>query len=146
MLVLQICMEGETGNCSGTAVTCDGVGAEEVSMRVEDAIDIKEEFCITVEGAIDIKEEFSIKVEDAEDIKNEIPEPITFTPIKTEQEVRLWGVCVLEAARAFNLYILSIYGNLKGRCLEEVISINVRIILKHTFDWFRNMWTAFLWL
>jgi len=46
-----------------------------------------------VEDSIDIKEKFSIKVEDSEDIKDEIPEHITFTPIKTEQEVRLWGVC-----------------------------------------------------
>ena len=138
MLVLQNCMdvvEGDSGNCSGTGVTCDDDdGTELVSITVEDAIDIKEEFSITVEDAIDIKEEFSIKVEDAEDIKDEIPETITFTPVKNEQEARLCGVCVLEAARAFNLCILSIYGNLKGRCLEEVISINIRIILKRTLD------------
>ena len=78
MLVLQNCMdvvEGECGNCSGTGVTCDDDGTEEVSMKVE--------------GAIDIMEEFSIKVEDAIDIKDEIPEAITFKTIKTEQEVRL---------------------------------------------------------
>ena len=34
-----------------------------------------------------------MKFEDTIDIKNEIPEAITFTPVKTEQEVRLW-VCV----------------------------------------------------
>jgi hypothetical protein len=72
-------VEGETGNCSGTGVTCDDDGTEEVS--------------ITVEDAMDIKDEFSIKVEDAIDIKDEIPEAITFKTIKTEQEVRLWGVC-----------------------------------------------------
>jgi len=91
VVVLQNCMdvmEGETGNCSGTGVTCDNDGTEEVSMEVEDAIDIKEEF--------------SIKVGDAEDIKDEIPEPITFTTIKTEQEVRLWCVC-------WRQLVLSIY-------------------------------------
>jgi len=79
IVVLQNCMdvEGETGNCSGTGVTCDDDGTEEVSMKVKDAIDIKEEF--------------SIKVEDAEDTKDEIPEAITFTPIKNEEKVRLWG-------------------------------------------------------
>ena len=93
MIVLQNCMEGETGNCSGTGVTCDDDGTEKVSVKFEDAIDIKEECDITVEDAIDIKEEFSVKVEDAEDVKDKIPEAITFTPIKTEQEVWLWGVC-----------------------------------------------------
>ena len=106
MLVLQNCMEGETANCSGTAVTCDGVGAEEVSVRVEDAINIKEESCITVEGAIDIKEGFSIKVEDAEDIKDEIPEPITFTTIKNEYEVRLWDVFVGDSSCFQSMYFI----------------------------------------
>ena len=44
MLVLQNCMDvvkGETCNCSGTGVTCDDHGTEEVSMKFEDAIDIK---------------------------------------------------------------------------------------------------------
>jgi hypothetical protein len=46
-----------------------------------------------IEDIIDIKEE------DAVDIKNEIPEAITFTPVKTEQEVRLWVcVCVVVVA------------------------------------------------
>jgi hypothetical protein len=73
-------VEGETGSCSATCVTCDGDGTEEVSIEVEDIIDIKEEVSIKEEGAIDIKDE--------------IPEAITFPPIKTEHEVRLWGVCV----------------------------------------------------
>ena len=68
MLVLQNCMdvvEGESGNCSGTDLTCDDDdGTELVSITVEDAIDIKEEFSIKTEDAIDMKEEFSIKVED----------------------------------------------------------------------------------
>jgi len=95
VVVLQNCIgfvEGETGSCSETGVTCDVDGTEEVSIKFEDAIDIKEEFNIKVEDAIDIKEELSIKVEDAIDIKDEIPED-TFPPLRTEQEVRLWGVC-----------------------------------------------------
>ena len=98
MVVLQNCMdvvEGESGNCSGTGETCDDDGTEEVS--------------ITVEGALDIKEEFSIKFEDAVDIKDENPESITFQIIKTEQEVRLWGVCVcvLVVACVFRLFMAS---------------------------------------
>jgi hypothetical protein len=73
------CVEGETGYCSETCVTCDVDGTEEVSIDVEEAIDIIEEV--------------SIKVEDAVDIKNESPEAISFPPIKTEHEVRLRGVC-----------------------------------------------------
>ena len=83
MVVLQNCLdvlEGENDNCSGTGVTCDDGGTEEVSMKVEDIIDIKEEFSINLEHSVDIK--------------NEIPEAITFTLVKTEQEVRLWDVCV----------------------------------------------------
>jgi len=98
VVVLQNCMdvmEGETGNCSGTGVTCDDDGTEEVSMEVEDAIDIKEEF--------------SIKVEDAEDIKDEIPEPITFTTIKTEQEVRLCGVCVGGSSCFQSMYFIYLW-------------------------------------
>ena len=96
VVLFQNCMdvvEGETGNCNGTGATCDDDGTEEVIMKVEDTIDIKGEFSITVEDAVDIK--------------NEIPEDITFTPIKTEQEVRLWGVCVrvVLAARAFRPFI-----------------------------------------
>jgi len=73
-------VEGETGSCSKTCVTCDVDGTEEVSINFEDTIDIKEEVNIKVEGAIDIKDE--------------IPEAISFPPIKTEHEVRLWDVCV----------------------------------------------------
>jgi hypothetical protein len=80
---LQNCMDivdGQTGNCSGTGVTYDDDGTEEVS--------------ITVEDTIDIKEEFSIQVDDTIDIKDEIPEAIIFTPVKNEQEVSIRGVCV----------------------------------------------------
>ena len=64
MAVLQNCMgfvDGETGSCSETCVTCDVGGTEEVSIKVEEEIDIKDEF----------------------------PEAISFPPIKTENEVRL---------------------------------------------------------
>jgi len=85
--MLQDCVgyvEGETGYCNETCVMCDVDGAEEVIVKVEDTIDIKEEF--------------SIKVEEAVDIKSETPEAITFPSIKTEHEVRLWGVCEVVAA------------------------------------------------
>ena len=71
-------VEGETGNCSGTGVTCD-IG--------------------------DGTEEFSIEGEDAVDVKDEIPEAITFPPVKTEQEVRLWDVCVVMVAHAFRPFM-----------------------------------------
>ena len=64
MAVLQNCMcfvEGGTGSCSETCVECDGGGTEEVSIKVEDDIDVKDE----------------------------MPEAISFPPIKTENEVRL---------------------------------------------------------
>ena len=74
VVVLQNVMDvvqGPTGSYSGTCVTCDDDdGTEEVSMIVEDAIDIKDE----------------------------IPEAISIPPTKTEQEVRLWGVCEVVAA------------------------------------------------
>jgi hypothetical protein len=96
---------GETGYCSETCVT-GGVGGtgegsvggewaidikEEVSSTFEEMVDIKEEVCIKVEEDLDIKEE-CIKIEEAVDVKEEMPEDIVFPPIKTEPEVRLWGV------------------------------------------------------
>ena len=68
-------VEGETGSYSETGVTCDVDGTEEVSIKVEESIDIKEE--ISIEG------------EEAIDIKDEIPEATTFPPIKNELGVRL---------------------------------------------------------
>jgi len=73
VVVLQDCVgyvEGETGYCSETCVMCDVDGAGEVSIKVEEAVDIKDE----------------------------TPEAITFPSIKTEHEVRLWGVCEVMAA------------------------------------------------
>jgi hypothetical protein len=70
LVVLQNCMgfvEGETVSCNETLVKCDVDGTEEVGIKFEEAIDIKDE----------------------------IPS------IKTEQEVRLWGVCEVVAAYAF---------------------------------------------
>ena len=78
--VLQNCMccvEGATGPCSETGVKCDVDGIEEVSIKVEEAIDIKDE----------------------------IPEALTFPSMKTEHEVRLWGVCEVVAAHAVRPFI-----------------------------------------
>ena len=64
MAVLQNCMgfvDGGTGSCSETCVMCDVGGTEEVSFKVEETIHIKDE----------------------------IPEAISYPPIKTEHEVRL---------------------------------------------------------
>ena len=64
MAVLQTCLcfvDGGTGSCSETCVTCDVDGTEEGSIIFEEAIDIKDE----------------------------MPEAISFPPIKTEHEVRL---------------------------------------------------------
>jgi hypothetical protein len=65
-------VEGETGSCSETCV---------------------------------MFEEVSIKVEEAIDVKDEIPEPTLFIPINTEHEVRLYGVCEAVAAHAFRPFI-----------------------------------------
>jgi hypothetical protein len=54
-------VEGETGSCSQTVVKCDVDGTEEVSIKVEESIDIKDE----------------------------TPETLIFPPNKTEHEVRL---------------------------------------------------------
>jgi len=72
-------VEGETGSCSETCVSCDVDGTEEVSIKVEEFLDIK----------------------------YEIPEAETFPPIKTEHEVRLQSVCVCEVvtAHAFRPFI-----------------------------------------
>ena len=92
MVLLQNCMgfvEGETGPCSETCVTSDVDGTEEFSVKVEESI------CV--------KEDVSFKVEEAIDMKDGIPEAI-IPPIKTEREVRLWGVCEVVAAYTFSLF------------------------------------------
>jgi len=80
VVVLQNCMgfvEGETGACTETCVMCDVDGTDEVSFKVEEAIDIKDE----------------------------IPETIPFAPIKTKREVSSQGVCLVVAANAFSPFI-----------------------------------------
>ena len=89
-------MEGETGSWTETGVECDVDGTEEVSTKVEDAIDIKDEISEAISFS-PMKTEQEVAI----DIKDEIPEAISFPPIKTEQEVRLWGVCEVVTAHAF---------------------------------------------
>ena len=92
VVVLQNCVgfvEGQTCSCNEADVERDVGETEEFSFKVEE----------------DIKEDVSIKVEDAIDIKDERPEAITFATIKTEQEVRLWGVCEVVAGHAFRPYM-----------------------------------------
>ena len=75
MAVFQNCMgfvEGGTGSCSKTCVTCAVDGTEEVGIKIEESIDIKDE----------------------------IPEAITSPSVKTELEVRLQTVCEVVPARA----------------------------------------------
>jgi len=67
VMVLQNCrafVEGGSGSCVETCVECDVDGTEEVSIKVEESINIK----------------------------NEIPEAVIVPPIKNEKEVRLCGV------------------------------------------------------
>jgi hypothetical protein len=134
-------VEGETGCYNETCVTCD--------------VDSTEEGCIKVEEPIDVKEEVSIKVEEAVDIKDEIPEAVTFPSIKTEHEVRLWGVCEVVAAHAlghslpqrenckFHLTISCFVlhflchipfeiwlPNLKRRVCLKIVAVNGRTLLK----------------
>jgi hypothetical protein len=59
-------VEGETGSSNPTVVKCDVDGIEEVSIKVEESIDIKDE----------------------------IPEAVLVPFVKTEHKVRLWCVCV----------------------------------------------------
>ena len=80
VLVLQNCLgcvEGGTGSCSETCVTCDVDGSEEVSINVEEATDIKDK----------------------------MPEAVKFPQVKTENEVRLGAVCEVLAALAFMPFI-----------------------------------------
>jgi len=72
-------VEGDTCSCSETCVTSDVDATEEVSIQVEEAIDIKVE----------------------------IPEALIFPTIKTEHEVRFCGVCEVVAAHAFRPFIAS---------------------------------------
>jgi len=94
VVMLQKCMgcvEGETSCCIETCVKCDVDGSDEISIKDEQTIDVKDEV--------------SIKVEEAIDIKDEMPEAIILPPIKSENEVRLWGFCEVVAAHAFRPFI-----------------------------------------
>ena len=67
VVLLQNCMgfvEGETGSCVEKCEMCDVDGTDEVSIKVEEAVDIKDE----------------------------ISEARKFPSMKTEHEVRLSGV------------------------------------------------------
>jgi len=104
VVVLQSCMcyvEGETCSCGETCVTFDVIGAEEISVKVEDTTDVKEEGSIEGEDTTDIKEEGSIEDEEAIDINYKIPEFVSVSSIKTEHEVSFWGVCEMVGAHAF---------------------------------------------
>ena len=117
MTVLQNCMgfvEGGTGSCSETCVMCDVGGTEEMSIKVEEECDV------------DGTEEVSIKFEDAIDIKDEMPEAISFPPIKTEQEVRLWGLCEVLATHDFRPFITPLN---KGNCEMTFIYSLLFVIL-----------------
>jgi hypothetical protein len=59
-------VESEIGSCSDTCVTSDGDGTEEVSIKVEEVIGIKDE----------------------------IPEAISFPPVKNEDEGLQVCVCM----------------------------------------------------
>jgi hypothetical protein len=50
-------------------------------------------------------EEVSIKTEEIIDIKDEIPEVMPFPPIKTEPEVKLQGVCEVVAVHACGPFV-----------------------------------------
>jgi len=82
VVVLQNCtygVEGDTCSCSETCVTND----------------------------VDWTEEVSFKVEEAVDIKGEIPEALIFPSIKIEHEVRFQGVCEVVVAHDFRPFIAS---------------------------------------
>ena len=99
VVLLQNCMgfvEGGTGCCVETRVECDVDGTEELSIKVEEAVDIK----------------------------HEIPEAILVPPIKTEHEIRLWGVCEVVAACAFRKFIAT-----KGNCEITLIYFLLSVIL-----------------
>ena len=73
------------------------------------------ETCVTSD--VDGTEEDSIKVEEDVGIQNELPEAIECPPIKTEIEVRLWGVCEVMAAHGFRPFI----------AVEEIVKLHLTI-------------------
>jgi len=83
VVMLQNCtglIKDEPDSASEARVTNLDNGTEEGNIKVEES---------------DIKfEEVDIKIEESVYIKEENPEVITFTPINTEPEVSVWGLCV----------------------------------------------------
>jgi len=71
-------LECETDYCPETFVTCHVDGFEEVSIKDEEAIGMKDE----------------------------IPEATSFPPIETEHEVSLCGACEVVAAHSFRPFIV----------------------------------------
>jgi hypothetical protein len=72
---------------------------------LQDCMDFVESETGSCNETCSVFEEFSIKVEEAIDVKDEIPEATSFSPIKTEDEVRLWGVCEVVAAHGLRPFI-----------------------------------------
>ena len=91
VIALQNGMDIEGETYSGSCVTRDDDGSEEVTINFEDAIDIKKEVTIKIEDAIDIKDKF--------------PEAIPIPPIETAQEVRFCRVCEVVAAYYLNAIV-----------------------------------------
>ena len=73
VVVLQNCMGCVEGATCSCSATCDADGAAEDSIKVEEAIDTR----------------------------GEIPEAVSFPPINTEPEVKLWGFFVKWWQRMF---------------------------------------------
>jgi len=98
VVVFQNCRCFVEGETGSCRQPCVMWGTDEFSIEDEAAIDIKDE----IPEAISFP---PIKTEESISTKNEIPEAISFPPIKTEQEVRLWGMCEVVAAHAFRPFI-----------------------------------------
>ena len=60
--------------------------------NIMDVVDRENGSCCETSAMHDVDEptEVTVKVEDSENIMDEIAEAISFSPFKTEQEVRLW--------------------------------------------------------
>jgi hypothetical protein len=103
VVTLQICMglikvEPDSGSEAG--VTTSDNGPEEGNINVED-YDTEDEAA-------------NIKVEELIDVKEEHPETIKFPPIKTEQEVSEWCLCVCGSNSSCSLdHILPQEGNIR---------------------------------
>jgi hypothetical protein len=76
----MVLIKDEPDSGSEACVTALDDEAEDGNMKFEEA---------------DIKfEEVDIKIEEPVIVNEENPEAITFTPINTESEVSVWGLCV----------------------------------------------------